>query len=111
LAIIGHWITSDFQPQHRILDFQEIEGPDIGENLASIVYTVLCELDIGAKLLSITGDNASNNPAMARILYDMLKANYDTEVLPQGNTWLVIRYQGESSFICCLAHILNLIVK
>jgi len=110
-AIIGHWITSDFQLQHRILDFQEIEGPDTGENLASIVYTVLCELDIGAKLLSITGDNASNNLAMARILYDMLKADYDTEVLPQGNTRPVMRYQGELSFIRCLAHILNLIVK
>jgi hypothetical protein len=111
LAIIGHWITSDFQPRHRLLDFQEIEGPDTGENLASIVYTVLSELDIGAKLLSITGDNASNNPAMVRILYDMLKADYDTEIIPPGNTRPIMRYQGEPSFIRCLAHILNLIVK
>ena len=41
LLIIGHWITADFQPRHRLLDFQEVEGPDTGENLASIVYTVL----------------------------------------------------------------------
>ena len=80
LAIIGHWITADFQPQHRILDFQEIEDPETGENLASLVYNILCELDIGDKLLSITGDNASNNPAMAGILYDMLKADYDMEI-------------------------------
>ena len=26
-AIIGHWITADFQPRHRLLDFQEVEGP------------------------------------------------------------------------------------
>lgn len=77
-AIIGHWITADFQPQHRILDFQEIEGPDTGENLASIIYKVLCELDIRAKLLSITSDNASNNLAMAEILHDLLKADYKT---------------------------------
>ena len=39
---LPHWITADFQPRHRLLDFQEVEGPDIGENLlASIVYTVL----------------------------------------------------------------------
>ena len=43
MLIIGHWITADFQPQHRLLDFQEVEGPDTagGKNLASIVYTVL----------------------------------------------------------------------
>ena len=58
-AIIGHWITADFQPRHRPLDIQEVEGPDNGENLASIVYTVLSELDVGAKLLSITGNNAN----------------------------------------------------
>ena len=111
LAIIGHWITADFQPQQRLLDFQEIEGPDTGENLASIIYAILYELDIGAKLLSITGDNASNNPAMAEILYDMLKADYDTEIFPEGNTRPIMRYHGELSFVHCLAHILNLIVK
>jgi hypothetical protein len=110
-AIIGHWITADFQPRHRLLDFQEVEGPDTGENLASIVYTVLSELDIGAKLLSITGDNASNNPAMVEILFGMLKADFDTEIFPLGNARPVMRYQGEASFVRCLAHILNLIVK
>ncbi|EED15295.1 hypothetical protein TSTA_047440 [Talaromyces stipitatus ATCC 10500] len=104
--IISHWIIADFQPQHRILDFQEIEGPDTSENLASIIYKVLCELDIKAKLISITGDNASNNLVMAEILHDLLKANYE-----QGNTQQTMRYQGEDSFIHCLAHILNLIVK
>ena len=46
----------------------QVEGPDTGENLASIVYTVLSELDIGAKLLQLLHrDNANNNPAMAEI--------------------------------------------
>ena len=44
-AIIDHWITADFHPRHTsLLDFQEVDGPDTGENLASIVYTVLPEL-------------------------------------------------------------------
>jgi len=41
----------------------------------------------------------------------MLKADHNKEICPQGNTWPVMRYQGESSFICCLIYILNLIVK
>ena len=102
---------ADFQPKQRLLDFQEIEDSDTDENLASIVYTILCELDIGAKLLSITGDNASNNLAMTEILYDMLKADYDMKIFSQGNTQSVMRYHEELSFVHCLAHILNLIVK
>ena len=80
-------------------------------NLASIVYTVLSELDIGAKLLSITGDNASSNPAMAGILSGMLEADFDTEIFSSGNTRPVVRYQGEARFVRCLVNILNLIVK
>ncbi|OXV12028.1 hypothetical protein Egran_00212 [Elaphomyces granulatus] len=48
---------------------------------------------------------------MAGILSGMLQADFDTEILPQGNTRPVMRYQEEASFVRCLAHILNLIVK
>ena len=102
---------TDFQSQHRHFNFQEIEDSDSDENLASIIYTVLCELDIDAKLLFITEDNASNNSAMIRILYDMLKTDYDMKIFSQDNTQLMMRYQEETSFVHCLAHILNLIVK
>src|SRR5204862_7629078 len=102
---------TDFQSQHRFFDFQEIEDSDSDENLASIIYTVLCELDIDAKLLFITEDNASNNSAMIRILYDMLKTDYDMKIFSQDNTQLMMRYQEETSFVHCLAHILNRIVK
>jgi hypothetical protein len=41
---IGHSITADFHPRHNLLNFQEVNGPDTGENLASVVYTALSEL-------------------------------------------------------------------
>jgi hypothetical protein len=58
---------------------------------------MLLELDIHNKLLTITGDNASNNEAMVSLLHDLLPNNS--------------QFHGISSFIRCLAHILNLIVK
>jgi hypothetical protein len=57
--------------QVRIFEliFSPCDGPDIyWRELASIVYTVLSELDIGAKLLQLLPrDNANNNLAMAEI--------------------------------------------
>ncbi|KAJ5413906.1 hypothetical protein N7509_000533 [Penicillium cosmopolitanum] len=50
---------------------------------------MLQELGIEQKLLTITGDNVSNNESMISELHDLIKAHY----------------------IRCLAHILNLIVK
>src|SRR6202007_1194252 len=38
-AIIGHWITADFRPRHRLLVFQEVEGGDSGDDFGLIVYT------------------------------------------------------------------------
>jgi hypothetical protein len=58
---------------------------------------MLLELDLQTKLLTITGDNASNNEAMVSLLYDLL---------PPGS-----QFHGLGSYIRCLAHILNLIVK
>ena len=45
-----------------------------------------------------------------RILSGMLQADFDTEILPQGKH-SACRDIGEASFVRCLAHILNLIVK
>jgi hypothetical protein len=85
LLVIGLRQTSNLGIDFLTFKNIEVEGPDSGENLASIVFTVLCELGIGAKLLSITGDNAGNNPAMAGILSGMLEADFDTEILPHGS--------------------------
>lgn len=64
LAIIGHWLTEDFEYKEVVLEFTEIEGHKSGENMAKIVLDLLRELDIESKLISITGDNASNNETL-----------------------------------------------
>jgi hypothetical protein len=69
IGIIGHWLTPDFVYREKVLDFAELRGIYSGENLATVVFNLLSELNLQKKLLVITGDNASNNEAMVSILY------------------------------------------
>ncbi|KAK9353311.1 hypothetical protein V1523DRAFT_203903 [Lipomyces doorenjongii] len=53
------------------------------------------------KLITITGDNASNNESMVSALYESLRRKYGHAV----------RCRDPDSYVRCLAHILNLIVQ
>ena len=77
LGIIGHWITEGFLYQERVLEFAEFKRAHSGENLAATIQLTLSELDLEEKLISITGDNSSNNEAMASELYYNLKEKID----------------------------------
>ncbi len=68
LCIVGHWVNDEWNKQEAILDFSEPEGEHTGENMAAAVLSCLKEFDIQKKFICITGDNASNNLAMAREL-------------------------------------------
>ena len=46
LAIIGHWLTKNFEYKEALLKFIEIEGPKSRKNIRGIVLDLLCELDI-----------------------------------------------------------------
>ena len=70
-----------------------------GENITSVILHLLSELGLQQKLLTITADNASNNEAIISILY--------AELQDQGNS----QFYSLGSFIRCLTHIINLIIK
>jgi hypothetical protein len=89
-----------------------VEGPsarDTGENLASIVYTALSELDIGAKLLQLLGTMPINNLAIAEILFGICLKPILIRRCSRQACYEIPR-RGKLS-VRCLAHILNLIVK
>jgi hypothetical protein len=104
LGVIGHWLTEDFEYKEALLEYAEIEGPKSGENMGAIVLQLLDELDLERKLLSITADNASNNET----LMDEVETGLLEKFIESSNT---LRFRGQDSYICCLAHVLNLIVK
>ena len=96
IQIFNIQILSDYL--ERVLEFAELKGAYSGENIAHAVYNLLSELHLESKLITITADNASNNKAMVSILETLLS---------ESNS----QFHGINSFIRCLAHILNLIVK
>lgn len=86
--INGHWLTEDFKYKEKILDFTELYGIHSGENLTAAVEA-LVELHLESRLKAITGNNASNNEAMARELHESPKKRLAkaTTVLDSGR-WL-----------------------
>jgi hypothetical protein len=110
LGVIGHWLTPNFEYRERVLEFSELFGSHSGENMAELLQKMLSELQIEQKLLTITADNATNNESLVSELYFNLKEKYSSnDSNPTHQTSL--RFQGVDSYIRCLAHVLNLIVK
>jgi len=110
LAVVGHWLTPDFELQEELLEFIEIDGVHSGENLSAIVRSVLETFGIKHKFLTITGDNAGNNLTLCDYLHADLSKDFDDEDSPFRMKPLM-RFRGRDSFIGCLAHVLNLICK
>src|SRR6266487_5953251 len=111
LGINANWLGPDFKVYRVCIAFKVIDGTHSGENLADLVFKVLKRLKILHKLLSITGDNASNNDTLTRHLFNKLSRLYDqhlSKLLIRGAT---IRFNGITGQIRCFAHILNLVCK
>lgn len=67
---------------------------------------MLVELSLEDKLISITGYDASNNETVATELCDSLLGRPEEQV-PEPE----LLYQGMNSYVRCLAHVINLIVR
>ena len=83
LLVIGLQLTSNLDI--NFLTFKKWKVLILARISINCLYI---SVDIGAKLLQLLGtpDNANNNLAMAEILFGMLKADFDMEIFPSGNT-------------------------
>lgn len=71
LAIIGLWLTTEFENWQQVIEFIELQGPHSGE--IWLPRSIL-ELDLVPKLLSIAGANAGNSETMFSNLHRRLPA-------------------------------------
>jgi len=107
-AIIGHWITPEFEEREEVLEFVEVQGSHTGEALAIIVKKLLTELKLKQKLFTITGDNAGNNGTLCEVLFNSLVGQFDDKSDP-FSTKDRMRFHGKDSWIRCFAHVIALI--
>ena len=100
LAVIGHWISPNFELQAAILEFQQLRGIHSGENMAEVVYEVLQDLNLKHKLLAVTGDSASNNGTLVEHLHEQLLDEFDNELDKDiGNLKPLMWFKGQKSYI------------
>ena len=97
LAIVGYWITDDWELKEILLGFEQIRGAHTGENLADLVGDVLKRYRIESRLLGFTSDSASNNGTLAMALSDALDQ-------------LSIDWNCDHNHIQCMAHVVQLIL-
>lgn len=106
LAIIGHWITPDFEEREEVLEFIEVRGSHTGEALALVVERLLVEFNLQGKLFTITGGNAGNNRALCNALFQSLCKEYsDVTSLSKKPMY----FHGKASWIRCFTYVIALI--
>lgn len=111
LGINANWLGPDFKVYRVCIAFKVIDGTHSGESLADLVFKVLKRLNILHKLLSITGDNASNNNTLTRHLFNKLSRLYDQHLSKLPIRGATMRFDDKTGQIRCFAHVLNLVCK
>ncbi|OJT08055.1 Zinc finger BED domain-containing protein RICESLEEPER 2 [Trametes pubescens] len=101
-AVTGHWIEEDvnnpdkWELQTALLGFVRMNCSHSGRHLGLALFRIADRLGIAHKIGYVTCDNATNNDTMMQFFADHV-------FTATGNL-----YDGESSRVRCLAHIINL---
>ena len=104
VAVSAHYLDESFQSKELLLEFDRLEYPHSGKNIADFLKNVLYRFNLEKKLVGITSDSASNNlnaiKLLRRSLYE--DQNVDSQRSNNEDTFIHVR---------CLAHLINIGVK
>lgn len=98
LGVVAHCVDEDGVPRCLTLALREVEGAHSGENMASVLFEVLCEYQISTKLGYCTMDNASNNDTMSTFL--------ESHLQQAGVDW-----DAQTHRLRCNGHVIHLAVQ
>ena len=88
MATIAHFVNHEFKYCEWLIDFISIEGRHTGKTFVEYVFKALEDWKLTGKVMTVVGDNASNNDTLAVHLGSLLNRK-----MPRGR---------------CMSHIINL---
>ncbi|PLW11606.1 hypothetical protein PCANC_20427 [Puccinia coronata f. sp. avenae] len=101
MVVSCHYVFDDWTLQQRLISFKELPSPHTGLAIAEQLISTIVEWKIINKVTFITVDNASSNDVAVTCLASVLESC--STRTPDMN--------AKYFHVCCLAHIINLIVK
>ncbi|XP_066362544.1 zinc finger BED domain-containing protein RICESLEEPER 2-like [Miscanthus floridulus] len=107
IAVVAHYITSDWDLKKSVIGFKLIEVSHNGINIAECISGVLRDWGLLDKVFSVSLDNASSNTTAMLALTPLLDGYLGYDVDPSDHTKKVYHVVHQR----CACHIINLIVK
>ncbi|EXX56929.1 hypothetical protein RirG_211800 [Rhizophagus irregularis DAOM 197198w] len=96
LAITLHWINENWTMTRVLLDMVPLHERHTGSYITEKVLETITYYNIGARILSVTTDNAANMNVFGRTLSEVLQSKYNNL---------------DFEHVHCAAHVLNLAVS
>jgi hypothetical protein len=98
LGVIAHFLNPQYQLEHILIGFKEIEGRHTGQNIALILLNLIEEYEIAEMLGCFVADNATTNDAAVEETLRILDSDGDKNEVRNRRSR-------------CLGHIINLAAK
>ena len=95
VAVIGHYVSSEYKLETTLLGLRRLKGPHSGENIAEAIVTVIRTYEITDRIGYFVLDNAGSNDTCVGAMIEQLG----------------IKDTKEHRRLRCLGHILNLAAK
>jgi hypothetical protein len=96
LGITVHWIDQSWQMRLLLLDIVPLHYAHTGDHIAETIFNILCDFDLGPRLLGVTTDNGANMVSMYKKLRELCLQEFNN---------------SETVHFRCAAHVLNLSAK
>jgi len=99
MAIVAHWVDSEFKLHAVLLDLHQFVGPHTGKNQAAYFWSTIQKYGIENQVDKFNIDNATNNDTALQEIAQMMPLPNIPPIQPVHDR------------LRCFRHVINLVVK